>query len=187
MNRARYIAQAGMIAAVYAAVTILVGQVLGMLSWGLVQLRVSEALTVVAFFTPAAIPGLTLGSIIANGYTFAATGNPMGMLDVVFGSLGTMLGAMWMWRFKERTRLALAGPVIFNALIVPAYLPLLLKGLGLYTVPFLGLNVEGSWFAMYLVGVVSVGLGQALVLYTLGWGLLGALRRLGLAEVLARP
>lgn len=186
MNRARYIAQAGMIAAAYAAVTILVGQVLGMLSWGLVQVRVSEALTVVAFFTPAAIPGLTLGSVIANAYTFAVTGNPLGMLDVVFGSLGTMLGAMWMWRFRGRTTLALAGPVIFNALIVPAYLPLLLKGLGLYTVPLLGLDVEGSWLAMYLVGVVSVGIGQAVVMYTLGWGLLGALRRLGLAEVLAR-
>lgn len=186
MNRARYITQAGMIAAVYAAVTILTTQTLGMLSWGLIQLRVSEALTVVAFFTPAAIPGLALGSVIANGYTLAVTGNPLGILDVVFGSLGTLLGAIWMWRLRDRQWLALAGPVVTNALIVPAYLPFILAGFGLYTVPFLGIDVEGSWLGMYVVGVISVGLGQALVMYTLGWGLLGALRRLGLAEVLSR-
>jgi hypothetical protein len=67
-----------------------------------------------------------------------------------------------------------------------ADLPLMLNGLGLYTIPFLNLNVEGSWLAMYLVGVVSVGIGEAIVVYTLGWGLLGALRRLGLAELLGR-
>ena len=186
MSRVRYITQAGMIAAVYAAVTIVVTQVLGVFSWGLFQLRVSEALTVVAFFTPAAIPGLTLGSVIANAYTVAATGNALGVLDVVFGSLGTLLGAWWMWRFRASTRLGLAGPVIANALIVPAYLPFLLAGLGLYKVPLLGLDVEGSWLAMYLVGVVAVGVGEAVVMYTLGWGLLAALRKLGLAEALAR-
>jgi uncharacterized membrane protein len=186
MTRARFIAQAGMIAAVYAGVTMLTTQLLGVFSWGLVQLRVSEALTVVAFFTPAAIPGLTLGSVIANAYNWAVTGSPLGILDVVFGSLGTLVGALWTWRFRSRTALGLAGPVVANALIVPAYLPFLLAGLGLYEVPFLGIDVEGSWFAMYLVGVVAVGLGQALVVYTLGWGLLVALRRLGLDQVFSR-
>lgn len=186
MNRVRYITQSGTIAATYAAATILTAQLLGGLAWGLIQLRVSEALTVLAFFTPAAVPGLALGSVIANAYNSVVTGNPFGMLDVVFGSLGTLLAAVWTWRFRERTVLGLAGPVIANALIVPAYLPLMLKGYGLYKVPLLGLDVEGSWIAMYLFGVVSVGIGQAIVMYGLGWPFLGALRKLNLGDILGK-
>jgi uncharacterized membrane protein len=174
-----------MIAAVYAALTVLVTYLPFTLGFGLVQFRLSEAVTVLAMFTPAAIPGLTLGSVIANALNPAALW-PIQLLDVVFGSMGTLLGAVWMWRFRERTALALAGPVVFNALIVPAYLPLLLAGLGLYRIPLIGLDVEGSWLAMYLLGVVTVGVSEAIVMYTLGWGLLGALRRLGLSELLAR-
>lgn len=185
MNRARYVSQAGMIAAVYAALTIVTSYLPFNLGWGLVQFRLSEAFTVVAMFTPAAIPGLTLGSVIANALNPNAVW-PLSFLDVVFGSLGTLLGAVWMWRFRSKTALALAGPVLTNALIVPAYLPFLLAGLGLYRIPFIGVDVEGSWLAMYLVGVVSVGIGQAIVMYTLGLGLLAALRRLGLGEVLSR-
>lgn len=177
MSRTRYIAQAGMIAAVYAAVTILASQLLQYLSWGIVQLRVSEAFTIVAFFTPAAVPGLTLGSIIANLFNLGVTG-PLGWLDVVFGSLGTLLGAMWTWRFRDKPLLGLLGPVWSNALIVPAYLPMILRGLGLYEVPFLGIDLERSWPAMYLFGVVAVGLGQAVVMYGLGWPLLRALEGL---------
>jgi uncharacterized membrane protein len=185
MSRIRFITQAGMIAAVYAALTLLAGQALGVLAWGPVQLRVSEAFTVVAFFTPAAIPGLTLGSVISNGYMAAVTGNPLGILDVIFGSLGTLLGAVWMWHFRSRTMLGLAGPVVSNALIVPAYLPWLMAASGItgfYEIPFLGIDAQGSWVAMYLLGVVFVGLGQSIVLYTFGWALLVALRRLGLAD-----
>lgn len=185
MNKTRYVAHAGMIAAVYAAVTILTSQILQWLSWSIVQFRVSEALTVAAFFTPAAIPGLALGSVIANGYNFAVTGNPVLLLDVVLGSLGTLLGALWTWRFRATTALGLLGPVITNALIVPAYLPIVLRSFGMTEVPVFGLQVAGPWLPMYLVGVVTVAVGQAAVLYTLGWGLLAALRRLGLEEMLA--
>jgi uncharacterized membrane protein len=182
--RTRSIAQAGMIAAVYGALTLVTVQLLGMLGWGPVQFRVSEAVTVLAMFTPAAIPGLTLGSVVANLYTFAATGSPLALLDVVFGSLGTLLGAMWMWRFRSNTGLALLGPVIFNALIVSAYLPLLVKGLGLYKLPLLGIDLEGHWLGMYLFGFTSIALGQAVVMYGLGLPLALALRRLGLADLL---
>lgn len=166
-----------MIAAVYAALTILTSQVLQYLSWGLIQLRVSEAFTVVAFLTPAAVPGLALGSVIANLFNLGVTG-PLGWLDVVFGSLGTLIGAMWTWRFRANTPLGLAGPVVSNALIVPAYLPMILAGLGLYEVPVLGFDLSQSWLAMYLFGVVAVGLGQAVVMYGLGWPLLRALQGL---------
>ena len=181
MKRTRMIAQAGVIAAVHAAVTLLVLQLPGGLGWGPVQLRVSEALVVLAAVTPAGVPGLTVGTAIANGFMVAQVG-PLGLLDVVVGSLATALGAGWSWRFRSRTALSLAGPVITNAIIVPAYLPLILAGLGFYEVPFLGVDLEGAWLSMYLFGVVAVGVGEAIVVYALGWPLLVMLRRLGLGE-----
>lgn len=180
MSRTRYIAQAGVIAAVYASLTLLTMYLLQGLAWGLIQLRVSEAFTVIAMFTPAALPGLTIGSVVANALNPAAVW-PLSLLDVVFGSLGTLLGTVWMRRFRGNVPLALAGPVVANALIVPAYLPVLLKGLGLYT--FLGVNLEGTWLGMYLFGVVSVGIGEAIVVYALGLPLYAALKRTGVAGV----
>jgi len=182
LTRTRFIAQAGIIAAVYAALTIVTVQFLGWLAVGPVQFRVSEAFTVVAFLTPAAVPGLTLGAVVANLYTLVLTGSPLALLDVVFGSIGTLIGAAWTWRFRKNTALGLAGPVISNALIVPAYLPWLLQGLGLYRIPIIGVDLEGRWLPMYLFGVVTVGLGQAVVMYGLGLPLLSALRRLPLVE-----
>jgi uncharacterized membrane protein len=173
-----------MIAAVYGALTLITVQLLGFLAWGPIQLRVSEATTVLAFFTPAAIPGLALGSVVANLYSFASTGSPLALLDVVFGSLGTLLGALWMWRFRSNTGLGLLGPVLMNALIVPAYLPLLVGGLGLYKIPLLGVDFEGKWLPMYLFGFVAVAVGQTIVMYGLGLPLLVALRRLGLEDLL---
>jgi uncharacterized membrane protein len=182
MSRTRYIAQAGVIAALYCTLTLVTMQFFQGLAWGPVQLRVSEAFTVIALFTPAAIPGLTIGSVVANALNPAAVW-PLTALDVVLGSLGTMLGAMWMWRFRDRMPLALAGPVIANALIVPAYLPLLLKGVGFYTLPLFGVNLQGAWFPMYLFGVVSVGIGEGIVVYALGWPLALALKRMGIADL----
>lgn len=181
MSRSRYIAQAGVIAAVYCTLTLLTVQFLQGLAWGPVQLRVSEAFTVIAMFTPAAVPGLTIGSVVANALNPTAIW-PLAGLDVVFGSLGTFLGAVWMRRFVERPAIALAGPVVANALIVPAYLPVMLAGLGFYTVPVFGVNLEGSWLAMYVFGVVAVGIGQAVVMYGVGWPLMVALKRIGISE-----
>jgi len=184
MKKTRFVAQAGMIAAVYGAVTLATLYLPFSLGYGLIQFRISEAVTVLAMFTPAAIPGLTLGSVIANALNPQATW-PLALFDVVFGSLGTALGAWWMWRFRGRIAIALAGPVVTNAMIVAAYLPTMLKAFGLqglYNV--FGLSVAGPWLPMYLVGMVAVAVGQAVVIYTLGWGLLAALRRLGLEDML---
>jgi uncharacterized membrane protein len=180
--KARTVARAGVIAAVYAALTLLVLQVPG-LGFGPVQLRLSEALTVLAVVTPAAVPGLWIGSMIANAFMLTTVG-PLGMLDVVFGSLGTLLGATWSWRFRKRTPVALLGPVFANALIVPAYLPVMLKGLGFYRVPLLGIDLEGHYIAMYLFGFVAIAIGQAIVVYGLGWPLLRALRALKVESLL---
>ena len=176
LRRSRFIAQAGVIAALYAVLTIIVLQLPGTLGWGLIQLRLSEALTVIAALTPAAIPGLWLGAVVANLFMVPQAG-PVALLDIVLGSTATLLGALWTWRFRERRALALLGPVIFNALIIPAYLPFILLGLGIYEVPIVGVDLEGSWLAMYLFGVVSIGIGQAIVVYGLGWPLLASLDR----------
>ena len=107
----------------------------------------------------------------------------LGLLDVAFGSLATLLGAMWSWRFRGRTGLALLGPVVANALIVPAYLPSMLGAAGLTTIPLLGVTAQSSWLVLYLTGVVTVGFGQAVVVYGLGWPLLTALRRMRLPGI----
>jgi len=185
VTRTRFVAQSGMIAAVYAALSFLAMQTLQVFSWGPIQLRISEAFTVVAAFTPAAVPGLVVGGALANLSNYAVLG-PLALLDVVFGSLASGIGAAWTWRFRANRPLALVGPVLANALVVPAYLPWLVEGLGLYRIPVLGIDLEGSWFGMYLFGVVAVGIGQAVVVYGLGWPLLTALERLGLRDALAR-
>ena len=150
---------------------------------GPVQFRLSEAVCVLAVLTPAAVPGLTIGCAIANLIALAINGTgALGLLDVAFGSLATFLGALWCWKLRDRPKLALLGPVIANALIVPAYLPLLLQGLGYYTIPFTSVALDGLYLPMYLFGVVSTGIGEALVMYALGLPLLSALRRSGVVQ-----
>lgn len=183
MPRSQFIAQAGMIAAAYAAATLIAIMLLQGLAWGPVQFRISEALCVTAAFTPAAIPGLTAGCIIANLIALVLNGTgALGFLDVVFGSAATLLGALWCWKFRERPAVALLGPVLANALIVPAYLPLLLTGLGFYVIPFTTISIEGAYLPMYLFGLLATGAGEALVMYVLGMPLLRALKRAGFAE-----
>lgn len=184
--RTRRIARVGMIAAAYAALTLVSMLFLGSLAWGPVQFRVSEAMCALALFAPEAIPGLALGCALANLANIALSGTGMlGMLDVVFGTAATALGAWFTWRMRRRPVLALLGPVVANALVVPAYLPLVLQGVGFYTIPFTSVSLDGAYPAMYLFGLVSVGLGEAVVLYVLGLPLFRALRRTPLARQLA--
>ncbi len=178
MRRSRYVAQAGLIAAVYAVLTVLVLQMPFYLGWGIVQFRLSEALTVLAALTPSAIPGLALGTAAANATQLSA--NPIAIYDVLLGSIATLVGAAWTWRFRRNAAVALLGPILSNALIVPIYLPLMLAGLGLYEVPFLGVDLEGHWLGMYLIGFAGVAFGETVVVYGLGWPLLSAMRRLGI-------
>ncbi|MCL2818247.1 MAG: QueT transporter family protein [Actinomycetia bacterium] len=175
-TRTALLAQTGLIAAIYATLTFLVVQTMGYLSWGPVQFRISEALTILPLFFPAAVPGLALGCVIGNALSLGVTG-PLGWLDVVFGTLATLLGAIWTYKLREHTWLALLGPVLTNALIVPAYLPLILAGLGFYTIPFTQISMENSYGLMYLFGVVCVAVGQAAVVFGIGIPLATILRR----------
>lgn len=182
-KKTSYVAQAGMIAAVYAAATLITMFLLQGLAWGPIQFRISEAVCVLAVLTPAAVPGLTIGCVIANLVSLAINGTgALGLLDVVFGSLATCVGALWCWKFRSRPKVALLGPVPANALIVPAYLPILLQGLGFYTIPFTDISLDGAYIPMYLFGVVATGIGEALVVYALGLPLLKALKRFDIAD-----
>lgn len=176
--KSNYLARVGVIAAAYAACTLIALLFLGSLAWGPIQFRVSEALCVLALFTPAAIPGLTLGCVIANVMNIVISGTGMlGMLDVVFGSLATFAGALFTWEMRRHPLVALAGPVLANALIVPAYLPLLLQGVGFYTIPFTTISLDNSWLFMYLFGLVTTGVGEAVIMYVLGYPLARSLAK----------
>lgn len=176
--KSNYLARVGVIAAVYAACTLIALLFLGSLAWGPIQFRVSEALCALALFTPVAIPGLTLGCVIANVMNIVISGTGMlGMLDVVFGSLATFAGALFTWKMRRHPLVALAGPVLANALIVPAYLPLLLQGVGFYTIPFTTISLDNSWLFMYLFGLVTTGVGEAVIMYVLGYPLARSLAK----------
>ena len=77
------------------------------------------------------------------------------------------------------------GPVLANALIVPAYLPLLLQGIGFYTIPFTSIALDGAYPAMYAFGLLATGIGEAVVMYVLGLPLARALSRTSLPRTLA--
>ena len=176
--KSNYLARVGVIAAAYAACTLIALLFLGSLAWGPIQFRVSEALCVLALFTPAAIPGLTLGCVIANVMNIVISGTGMlGMLDVVFGSLATFAGALFTWKMRRHPLVALAGPVLAIALIVPAYRPLLLQGVGFYTIPFTTISLDNSWLFMYLFGLVTTGVGEAVIMYVLGYPLARSLAK----------
>lgn len=169
INDMKCLTRVAIIAALYAAASTVTLLALGSLAWGPVQFRVSEALCVIALFTPDAILGLTIGCIVANGINIVFGGlGTLGLLDVVFGSFATALGAMFVWKFRNNKILALLGPVLANALIVPAYLPLLLQGVGFYTIPFTTISLDGVYLYMYLFGLCATAIGEAVVVYAIG-------------------
>lgn len=118
-NTIRTLTTAALIAAMYTVLTVC----LAPLSYGLVQCRLSEALTILAAFTPAAIPGLTVGCVISNLVGLSSGANIAGALDVLLGPLATGVAAWLTWVLRNRLvgRLPLWStlpPVIINALVV---------------------------------------------------------------------
>ena len=137
----------GVIAALYVVLT-LIANAFGLAS-GAVQVRISEALTILPVFTSAAIPGLTVGCVLANLITGCAP------WDVVFGSLATLLGAAGTRLLKEKPVLAWIPPVISNMAIIPIVLQ------RVYGVP------DAWWYLVLTVGageVISCGI-LGLLLY----------------------
>jgi len=107
-----FLAQAALIAAVYVVLTVLFAP----FSFGQVQVRLAEALTVLPVFTPAAIPGLFIGCIIGN-----LTGGAI-PLDVILGGFATLLGAIGTYLFRQWKFLAPVFPIMANTIIIPQVL-----------------------------------------------------------------
>jgi uncharacterized membrane protein len=141
----KFITQAGIIASLYATLTI----ILAPISYGLIQVRFSEALTILPFITPTAIPGLFVGCLIANTVSF------LGIVDVIGGSLCTLVAA-FLTHILSRTKrpiLAPLPPVVINAFGVSTYL-------------------HASVNVPYLLCVFYVGAGEIIACYLLGYPLL---------------
>ncbi len=115
-NRKRTVnlAVAAIIATLYVVLTFLAAA-FG-LSGGVIQVRFSEALTIIPLFSSAAVPGLFIGCILSNLLTGCA------VWDIVFGSLATLLGAIGTYFLRKHKILAVLPPIIANTLIVPPIL-----------------------------------------------------------------
>ena len=111
VNKTYYIANASLIAALYTVLTVMAAGF--NLASGAIQVRFSECLTILPFFTSAAIPGLTLGCLISNLITGCA------LPDIIFGSLATLLGALGSYALRRNRYLCSIPPIVSNALIIP--------------------------------------------------------------------
>ncbi len=158
-----FLAQGAMIAAIYTALTLLAATM--NLAYGPVQFRFSEALTILPLFTPAAIPGLTIGCLLSNIFS------GYGAADMIFGTLATFLAAVATRmlrnvRIKNIPWLAPMPPVLFNAAIIGAEIAIFAP--------------EGFLWSGFAASALSVGLGELAVCYLLGLPLAILLERTGL-------
>jgi len=141
---------AAIIAALYVVLTG-VSALLGIAS-GVIQVRLSEALTVLPYVTPAAVPGVTVGCLLAN----VLTGAPLP--DIIFGTLATFLGALGARALRKYKPLVALPTILSNALIIPLVLQYA------YGVK------DAFWFLMLTVGageVISAGILGGLLLHVL--------------------
>ena len=149
-NQTRFITEGAVIAALYVVLTL----VFAPISFGPLQVRIAEALAILALFTPAAVPGLFVGCLIAN---FMGEGV---IWDVVFGSLATLIGAWGGYKLRSNRWLVPAPTVIANTLIIPFVLRYA-YGVVDMAIPLLMLSI----FAGEVVGCYILGelLGSALL------------------------
>jgi uncharacterized membrane protein len=163
-RKTRFLTHASLLAALYAALTYLQNCLIpASASWA-IQFRASEALCVLAFFTPAAIPGLSIGCLLFN-LSFAGA-LP---LDWLAGSFATFLACGSMWLLRRCPRPALSMPAWFNALFVGWEL----------TIYF---GETGFTMAAFWINALYVAIGELAVLYTLGWLLYKTMTRSGMAR-----
>ena len=149
----RQLATAGIIAAVYTVMS-MCASVFG-IAYGPIQCRFSEALTVLPFFLPEAIPGLFIGCLVTNLMS------TVGPLDIIFGSLATLAGALGThYVGRKIPALGPVFPILANIIVVP---PVLMY---VYGVP------DGYWFL-----VVTVGIGEVISCGVLGWLLYKVLKK----------
>jgi uncharacterized membrane protein len=146
----KFMIQAAVIAAIYAVLTF----VLMPISYGFMQIRVSEALTILPFFTPAAIPGLFIGCLVANIL------GPNGILDIVLGSSASLIAAVLSYLLRKKPLLVPMPPVIVNALVIGPMLKYV------YALPI-----------PLIACILWVALGQLIACYGIGYPLLSYLKK----------
>ncbi len=137
-----YLVRIALIAAIYVTINIIFAPI----SYGPVQVRIAEALTILPFIDPAAIGGLFLGCILSNLW------GGLGVVDIFGGSLCTLIAAILTYRMKKPV-LAPLPPVVINAIGVSLYLHLL------FELP-------------YWLTVIYIGFGQLIACYLIGYPLL---------------
>ncbi len=147
MSRPAFMTRTAAIAAVYVVLTL----VFAPISYGEVQVRISESLTILPFFTPAAVPGLFIGCLIAN-----ITGGAV-IWDIIFGSIATLLGAIVTYKLRSSRWLAPIPPIISNTVIVPLVLRF---GYGVsLPIPLLMLFIAiGEIISCYVLGEILLSL-----------------------------
>ena len=145
----------GLIAALYVVLTVLAAQF--NLASGAIQVRFSEALTILPVFTAPAVPGLAVGCVLANLLTGCAA------WDVVFGSLATLIGAIGTRLLRKKPLLAWIPPVLSNAAIVPV---VLMKVYGVNELTVFGHTFGEAW--IWLILVLTVGIGEIISCGVLG-------------------
>ena len=151
-QRIKLICQGGIIAALYLALTLL-ANALGLANYA-VQVRFSESLTILPYFTSAAVPGLFVGCLLSNILTGCA------LPDIIFGSLATLIGAVATYMLRNKSKwLAPLPAIVSNAIIVPFVL--------LYAY-----GIEPLWFSF-----VTVTAGEIISCGVLGMLLLNALKK----------
>ena len=136
-----FITHAAIIAALYVALTFL-ANLLGLAS-GAIQIRISEALTILPYFTPAAIPGLFVGCLLSNLLTGGC------VIDIIFGSLATLIAAFASYYIRRYKYLVPLPPILINTLVVPF---ILVYG---YGVPFSAFFI--TMFTVAIGEVISCG------------------------------
>ena len=150
-KRVKYITQAAMIAAIYVVLTLFISAF--HLASGAIQIRISEALTVLPAFTPAAIPGLFIGCFISNLLSGGM------ILDVIFGSLATLIGACGTYLLRKWKWAVPIPPILCNMLIVPfvlAYVYHLPGGVPYFMVTVgIGQIVSCGILGMIVYGIIA--------------------------------
>ena len=150
VNKTRNLVFGALIAAIYVVLTMMLRPI----SYGPIQFRISEALCVLPYFTPAAIPGVFLGCLISNLLGGAV------IMDVVFGSLATLIGAVGSWVLRKNRFLVSVPPIMSNILIIP------------WVLKFAYGSEDLIWYMM-----VTIGIGEFLAIGVLGQLLITALTK----------
>lgn len=171
-----YIAQAAVIAALYAVMTMMQNVLLPGSASMAVQFRLSEVLTVLALYTPAAIPGLTVGCAVANISSLSA----LGPYDLIFGSLASFCAAVMMYVLRHVR--------LWKLPVLAALMPALANGVFVgFEIDFFFVNQGYFHFQDFLLQGGLVALGELAVLFVLGLPLCRLTERSGFDKKLRLP